>query len=144
MLPRIRADSPQTSFASFLPLRIDSPTLEEWINGTWRHEIWIRNAGGVGRWAGVRLDAFSRPSAPWDPRILLGLDLINHQHRHATPTGICPTACSVIFLKASAEKYIPVASRSWPSCCQEKMPLMKVKRGMGGEGATQGPKVLKC
>lgn len=49
------------------------------------------------------MDALSRPSAPGDPRILLELDLINHQQRHVKPAGICPTECSVIFLKASRE-----------------------------------------
>lgn len=90
-------------FASSIPLRIDSPTLEEIINDIWTHEIRIRNAGGVGRWAGVGWDVFSGSSTSWDSMSLWGWDLINHRQRHVKHTGICPTACSVIFLKASRE-----------------------------------------
>lgn len=35
--------------------------------------------------------------------ILLGWDLINHQQKHVKHTGICPKACSVIFLKAGTQ-----------------------------------------
>lgn len=144
MVPRRRADSPQASFASFIPLRTDSLTLEEIINGIWRHEKWIQNTGGVGRRAGVRLDAFSGPSAPWGPRILLGWDLINHQDTwHIQASTLQHVQ---LFSQRQAEKYIPDASKRWPSPFQKKMPIKKLKKGWregGRDKMSKCPKMLK-
>lgn len=38
----------KASFASFIPLRTDSPALEK-RSGIQRHTIWVWNAEGVGR-----------------------------------------------------------------------------------------------
>lgn len=144
MLPGKRADSPQASFASFTPRGIDSPALAEIINSAWRHEIWIRTAGGVGPRAGVRLDAFSCPSARSDPGILLGWDLINHQQRHMKHTGICPTACSVISLKARREVH-PRDIQGMTLLLSGKDAHKKLKRRTekGREKETERANVLK-
>ena len=144
MVPRRTADSPQASFASFIPLRTNSPPLEEIINGIWRHEKWIWNTGGVGRWAGVRFNAFSGPSPPWGPRILLGWDLINHQDTWNIQASTLEHVQS--FSQRQAEKYIPDASKRRPSSCQKKMPIKKLKRGWregGRDKMSKYPKMLK-